>query len=437
MAVPNFSSTQADFAHAYTTIRELHGVVSACPVEERSRWETLAQLFNEADAEQVTEIHLEPDEQCWRLRKRSPFNFTESRLDDACDQLEALVLLQHYLWQDDFKADPVLSTSRRGWFSFKVNNVDRLIQLDVARTSRGDTYLWTILQDTRSPPARLSDLALTRAQQDTLRNLIKQNAGLILLASRDTQSRVQTARAIAQELVAPDKKIVCADLPGHPLLPRISQLSMDMVATPNQRQAWPALCDFNCDAIVACQDLDDEMTRQLARHTNESTLVVQALPVSSAADAINKLLSTGVRSEAIARSLSAIVVQHRLQCLCTYCRGPYSPDDRDTAWLAQYSPIREGNINDWLRHRMRSSFSHADGCDRCNHTGRGGILDLYCILTLDDDVRDALYDTDVRFAMTRLKEDKRIASDLLKLAQEGIITLAEAARIAPVSNMLP
>jgi MSHA biogenesis protein MshE len=273
---------------------------------------------------------------------------------------------------------------------------------------------------------------LSKTQQVQLRQLLKVDAGLILLASGNARNRAQTARAIAQDLVAPDRKIACADIPGHPWLPRVTQLAMDQLAAADQQQLWSAVCELGCDAIVAWQSSSDEMVRQLARQASESTLVVQGLGVNTPADAVARMLSMGVRSEALARSLTAIVLQTPLQSLCPWCRSMQTPDDQGTAWLSTHSPIKSGNINDWLRQRMRSSFSTAEGCDRCQHTGRGKSLDLFTIVTLDDAVTDALYGSDIRLALTRLREKPFMTRDLLRLAQEGIISLAEAARLVPV-----
>ncbi len=91
-------------------------------------------------------------------------------------------------------------------------------------------------------------------------------------------------------------------------------------------------------------------------------------------------------------------------------------------------------VNDWLRHRMRSSFSYGQGCNRCGNTGVGNALEIYDIVSIDNAVKDALYDSDIRYALSLLQSQTTLPGQLLKLAQEGIITLAEANRLAPVNQ---
>ncbi len=433
MARPLYVSAYAQTPDAHTI--DLCTVAHVCPADEQERWLQLHSLLENAEREHATEIHLEPDHDCWRLRLRGPFSFNESRLDQTHIYRDCLNLLCSYLWGNAVHESNQHASARRGWFGFTVSSIPRLLQLDVVPSSRGRTYLITLLHAFKSPPPQLDELALNRNQLKQLRELLSAPAGLIVLASDLSQGRAQTARAMAQTLVAPDKKVVCADCPGHPFLPRTSQLAMDRPVSEQQRQSWMALCRMGADAIVACQSLDDDIAKNLTQYAAEDTLVVQGVGVTNAADAVDRLLSMGVRAEAIARTLSAIVVQRRVQCLCTYCREAQVPDDRDTTWLARYSPIRGNNINDWLRHRMRSSFSGVVGCERCQFTGYETTRDVFDIVTLSNDTIDALYDADIRYALSLLREQDAMAAQVLKLAQEGIITVSEAARIQPVQEL--
>jgi len=412
--------------HASEHPVDLCHVLATCAGDEKSSWELLQKTLEEAHDQHAHEIHIEPDEDCWRLRFRSPFGFLETRLDHIDDYRSSLIQLESYLWDK-----PQSDLPRRGWFGFIVQSTEQLLQLDVVPSARGYTHLITFLQPLKTPPPRLEELPMTRVQKEAIRGFLDQPAGMILIASDIANTRARTARAFAQELVAPDKKIVCIESPSHPLLPRTTQIAMDSPATPGQAQNYRAICQLGCDAIIACQTLDDELVPELAALATEETFVVQSAKVKNATDALAKLLALGIRSESIARTLSAIIVQRQAQCVCQYCRENDVPNDEATAWLAEYSPIKPSNINDWLRHRMRSSFSRGAGCNRCSNTGIGNALEIYDIIPLDDQIKDALYDSDIRYALSLLDEQSTLPGQLLRLAQEGIIPLSEALRLVP------
>ena len=427
MAQPVFNPAYA-FPDADTSqVIDLCHVSHQSSVADRHSWQALQLLLDDANQQHADEVHIEPDQDCWRLRLRSPFEFTETRVQGTDKYKRSMELLQRHLW-DATSVDQ----ARRCWFHFTVCGVPRLVQLDVVPASRGDTYLFRLLHELTAPPARLDQLALSARQRNQLKAVINKNSGLVLLASDVRDARTQTARAIAQELIAPDKKIICAESPCHPLLPRTTQLSMDLPASPAQTRSWIAACQMVPNAIVACQTLEDETARQLVRFATENTLVLQSVEACDAANAVDRLISMGIRSEAIARSLSAIVIQRRARSVCVHCKTARAPDDAGNTWLAYHSPIVEGNIKDWLNHRMSSSFSLGDGCPHCRNSGNGEPLDIFDIVTLSDEMKDALYDGDIRYALHLLKQSTSMENILLKLARNGVISLTEAMRLAPI-----
>jgi len=236
--------------HASEHPVDLCRVLELCDDSERTAWELLQETIEDACKEHAHEIHIEPDEDCWRIRYRSPFNFSEIRVDNVTRYQQTLTLLENQLW-----GTPQAELPRRGWFGFNVQSTEQLLQLDVVPSARGKTHLLTFLQPLKTPPPTLNELAMTRIQQTQIRNFLHQPSGMTLIASDIAHARSRTARAFAQELVAPDKKIVCVDSPSHPLLPRTTQLAMDTPPTYAQIQSWTAMCQLGSDAIVACQTL--------------------------------------------------------------------------------------------------------------------------------------------------------------------------------------
>ena len=403
---------------------DLTSVMNVCPVDERIVWDAISELLHAATNMEAFEVHLEPAADCLRVRYRSVFDFTEIRLASNAALLTAVAMLASRLWSSDEG-----NIAMRGWFVFNVIARPMLFQLDKVPCSTGTNYLITTLDDALMQPARIEDIGLSARQLTTLKGALKCKTGLIIVASHLPQMHRRSSRAIAQSLVSPDVKVVMADTPMHPLIPSTSQLGLDYPASVEQGKNWLALCHMGADAIVATQTLDDEMGLQLINLAAEKSLVVTSIDAVSASSCLARLLGLGVRSETLAHCLKALVLQYRVRCLCTHCRVGVSPDDSGTNWLAKYSPIRHGNVNDWLRHRMRASFSDAPGCSKCNETGYRAWLDVFDIITLTSDVKDALFDADYQYAVTQIQQQHALPEKLLKLAQEGIISLAEAARL--------
>ncbi|MFK8081365.1 MAG: ATPase, T2SS/T4P/T4SS family [Granulosicoccus sp.] len=409
---------------AYQSPIDVTSVLTVCPVSERPVWEALSELLHNAGRMEAFEIHLEPSGESLRVRYRSVFDFAETRLPLNDIALKAVNILASRLWGSDRN-----DVARRGWFKFTVSEKPLLFQLDNVPCSIGSSFLITALEDVSQQPARLEDIGLSREQLSTLKCVLESRTGLLVVASRLPQVHRRTSRAIAQSLISPDVKVVMADTPLHPLIPGTSQLGLDIPATTEQRKNWQALCQMGADAIIAAQTLENDMSVQLINLAAEKALVVISVDEDNASSCLARLMGLGARSETLAHKLNGLILQHRIRCLCTYCRVGSVPDDLETAWLARYSPVLEGNINNWVRHRMRCSFSEAPGCDHCNGTGHRTWLDVFDLVTVTPDVKNALFDADYQSAMIRIDGEKSLAKKLLKLAQEGIISLSEACRV--------
>ncbi len=403
---------------------DLTSMLNVCPVDERNLWDAISELLVEAAYVEAFEIHLEPERDCLRVRYRSVFDFSEIRVEGDAVLLEAVTLLASRLWSDENT-----HVAKRGWFLINVSTTPTLFQLDSAPCSTGATFMMTKLDDVIQQPARIEDIGLSRHQLTKLKSALQHKTGLIVVASELPQVHRRTSRAIAQNLVSPDVKVIMADTPMHPRIPGTTQLGMDFPATIDQINNWQGLCQMSADAIVATQTLDAELGKQLIDLAAEKSLVVSSIDAISASSCLARLLGLGVGSETLAHCLHTVVLQYRVRCLCTYCRVGVSPDDAGTQWLAQYSPIQAGNINDWLRHRMRASFSDASGCAQCDDTGHRTWLDVFDVITVSREVKEALFDADYQFAMTQIQQLQSLPEKLLKLAQEGIISLSEAARL--------
>ena len=121
----------------------------------------------------------------------------------------------------------------------------------------------------------------------------------------------------------------------HPLIPGITQITLPLDATTEHYQAWRQACDTSYDVIIALET-DHEPSR-LTRLASENTLVVQGVCAGSASGALGQLLASGVRPEAIARSLKGIIVQYPVPLICQHCKTAVPVDDELNEWIGAVS----------------------------------------------------------------------------------------------------
>lgn len=417
----NVLSASAAFPYLQPTanVVDLRTRLSACAIDERQAWEALHSQLSQSLRVHSVEIHIDCETDGLRMRTITPDGGTELRLSIADDLLKALQLLEN-----PSSTGKNNSTCGRNWFLIKLEERDHLYQLDHVQSSSGHSYTLRRLYDAQNPLPQLDQLLKFQNQSNHLRKRLKQANGLILLADVDRVRRVRTARALAQCMTSPTVRILLSETECHPLIAGTNQIIISQETHRAQQQAWQQACDMSYDIIFALEITHDPV--RLTRLATENCLVVQGTCASSASKALTQLLASGTRPEAIAQALTSIVVQHEVAMACERCKCPATISHEINEWIGQQSPVRPGEIQNWLTERLSDNFVQAEGCEYCDDTGISGIVLITECFDLTPDILDALNDGDLRYALESLHKEDQFPSQLIRLARKGDITVDHA-----------
>lgn len=402
-----------------TSVVDLRTRLHACAVDERGAWSALQHQLEEMLDLHSHEIHVEVDDQYLILRINTLDGFVETRLLPDDPLRDAIRQLDRQLWPDS--TQPLVY---RAWFLIGLYEHDYLFQVDYVTTSAGSTHTMRRLYDVRNPLPQLEQLITLPDQAMQLRKLVHLPQGLILLADADRISRVRTARALAQCLTGPQRRILLSETTCHPLVPGTTQITLPLDAKEEHHKAWRQACDMSYDVIIALEI--DHAPSTLTRLASEKCFVIQGACASRASQALAQLIASGTRPEAIARVLTHVIVQHQVALACEQCRCPSPLDDKLNQWVTEQAPVRPGAINDWLTQRLSDNFVQAQGCEQCNDTGVEKVILVCECVEMTREIADALYDGDVFYAMECLDRSDGFSTQLLKLARAGTICIEHA-----------
>jgi type II secretory ATPase GspE/PulE/Tfp pilus assembly ATPase PilB-like protein len=149
-------------------------------------------------------------------------------------------------------------------------------------------------------------------------------------------------------------------------------------------------------------------------------LVLSTLHTNDAVRTVSRLRDMGMEPYLIASCLSVVCAQRLVRLVCESCREPYAPEGAELE-VAGLDPRDPG------------PFFRGAGCERCSQTGLRGRKALYEVLHVSGEIsqliaRDAPVDALVAAAERAGMVNFR--ANATRLAREGAITLAEAARVA-------
>jgi type II secretory ATPase GspE/PulE/Tfp pilus assembly ATPase PilB-like protein len=148
-------------------------------------------------------------------------------------------------------------------------------------------------------------------------------------------------------------------------------------------------------------------------------LVFSTLHTNDAISAVPRLLDLGIPEYLVAATLEGVLAQRLVRRVCPDCRLEYEPS-AETASLVAGRPIE------------RMTLLRGAGCTLCRGTGFRGRLGLFELLTITDDLRDAIAARAPRGQLRTLA----IAAGLVPLrtdgwqkVEAGLTTVEEVVRV--------
>ena len=131
-------------------------------------------------------------------------------------------------------------------------------------------------------------------------------------------------------------------------------------------------------------------------------LVLATLHTNDAVSAITRLVDMGIEPFLLASSLSGVLAQRLVRCLCVDCRVAYEPV------VAELSLLK-------ITHAPKYLY-RASGCSACGDTGYKGRIGIYELLMIDNEMRRLVHDRNSE----QLIRQYASSLGMLDLRQDGI-----------------
>lgn len=366
---------------------------------------------------------VEPDGADWRLRYRHDDGLSELRLDRSAALPAALATLSRLLAGEARGEDgdvlPSVRVPLHTAFALRLNDTPWWVELRALPEGPAASYELTLHPRPLAPPT-LDALGLDPDQLLRLRERLRRRAGWLPLGVADAAGGARLVRAVAQEIVAPERRVVVLEPPLHPPLARVTQLDAGAAAE---------LVSLEADAVLLAATAPDAVLSALAARAAEGAFVVQRTAARHPSIVLARLLALGLSPAWIARSVPLVVMRHRLRRVCPACRIAAPSDCRDAHWLdtVHAPPVRD--VSAWLARSIETRRYHRGvGCAHCHESGHDGVLDVFDLVALDRATRAALERDDVETALARVDAAGDLSRRLRALVAGGEITAAEAGR---------
>lgn len=376
----------------------------------------LQSLFVDAVQAGASDIHIEPDADCLRLRQRVDGVLNEQILRER--QIASALVLRLKLMAGLNISEKRLPQDGRFHISVRGKSID--VRLSTMPVQYGESVVMRLL-DQSGAMLDLETLGMPAPMLARFRNVLTSPSGMILVTGPTGSGKTTSLYAALHSLNEPERKIVTVEDPVEYRLPRISQVQVNPKIGLDFSSVLRSALRQDPDIILVGEMRDQETAEIGLRAAMTGHLVLSTLHTNDAVGTADRLLDMGAPGYLLAASLRCIIAQRLVRRVCDSCGERHLPDANDLAWLAA---MRPGVATDALR--------RGRGCQHCNGTGYRGRVGVYEYLEPTLGMLEALrrghHDGFVHEA-SRAPLHRSLTQAALDYALDGVTTLGEAKRI--------
>ena len=407
--------TTADLANE-EDVRRLEDLASEAPVIR-----LVHDLIARAVEMQASDIHVEPREDCVRVR---------FRLDGMLQTVETLPLDVRPAMTSRIKIMAQLNIAERrlpqdGRIKSTVRGREIDLRISTMPTLRGESIVLRIL-DRSSVDLDFAALGLVGPTYDAFAQLLELPNGIILVTGPTGSGKTTTLYTALRRLNRTESKLFTVEDPIEYQLAGVNQIQVQPRIGLNFATALRSILRQDPDIIMVGEIRDVETAQVAIQASLTGHLVLSTVHTNSAAATVTRLIDMGLEDYLLASSLKGVLAQRLVRRLCPSCSVP-----------AELPPSFIARLKDGGRdpHRLalhgKHNFRQKGACQTCRNTGFQGRTCISELLVVSDLIRSRILanDGEAAIASAAISEGMTaLLDDGLAKAFRGETTIDEVLR---------
>jgi type II secretory ATPase GspE/PulE/Tfp pilus assembly ATPase PilB-like protein len=292
------------------------------------------------------------------------------------------------------------------------------LRVSTVPTMYGESVVLRLL-DHGGRPVTLDELGMTRGILDEVERLSARPHGMFLVTGPTGSGKTTTLYAALQRRDASTEKIITVEDPIEYQLPGVTQMPVHRQAGVTFASALRAILRQDPDVVMIGEMRDQETAEIAVQAAMTGHLVFSTLHTNDATGAIPRLLDLGIPDYLVAATLEGVLAQRLVRRVCVQCRESYEPSPESV--LAVAGRCVEG-----------VTLARGAGCPMCRGTGFRGRIGIFELLSITDDVRDAIATRASRADLRAVAGHAGLVplrADGWHRVQSGLTTIEEVLRV--------
>ncbi|MBN1347644.1 MAG: Flp pilus assembly complex ATPase component TadA [Phycisphaerae bacterium] len=364
--------------------------------------------------EGASDIHIEPERKCLRVRHRVDGVLRE--LLTAPLQMHAGVISRVKVLAKMDIAERRLPQEGRVRTIAEGREVD--LRISTMPTILGEKAVIRVL-DRDALKVELDELGFRTEAKEAFKRMLLRPHGLVLVTGPTGSGKTTTLYSALDLLRSVTLNIVTVEDPVEYQLEMINQIHVQDSIGLSFARALRSILRQDPDVIMVGEIRDSDTARVAIQAALTGHLVLSTLHTKDSVGAIARLTDMGIEPYLLASALNGVVAQRLARTICTACRTTYMPDR---------SVLEQAG---WDESGPRV-FYRGGGCKKCHDSGFQGRMGIYEVLEMDDRVYKYIHlradESDMKAYLAQ-RGFRSLRQEGLELVESGRSTLEEVLRV--------
>ena len=306
-----------------------------------------------------------------------------------------------------------------GRCSVRIGSREVDLRVSTVPTAYGERSVLRIL-DKGSGVYSLKELGLSDYDFNRIDDLINRPHGVFFVTGPTGSGKSTTLYSFLQKIDAREKNIITVEDPIEYHLDGISQIQVANRKGMTFITALRHILRQDPDVIMVGEVRDEETARMVIQSSLTGHLVFSTLHTNDASGAITRILDFNVEPYLVASSVVGALAQRLVRRLCPHCKEEISGDSEKIKKLG-------------LAYSGFEKVYEPHGCDKCFKTGYIGRTGIYELMTIDDDVRQCIYQRKSAAMIKKVALESGMTTlrmDGMRKVEQGMTSLEEILRMA-------
>ncbi len=301
-----------------------------------------------------------------------------------------------------------------GRISLRIANRPVDVRVSTMPSGHGERVVMRLL-DKQASNLQLGQLGMSEAMVQQLDKMIHRPHGIILVTGPTGSGKTTTLYAALARLNNHVRNIMTIEDPIEYHIDGIAQSQVNTKVDFGFARGLRAMLRQDPDIVMVGEIRDAETVEIAIQASLTGHLVLSTLHTNSAIGAITRLQDMGTETFLLSSSLTGVLAQRLVRSLCTACREPYEPNQRELETIGIDVDV----------------LYRPNGCKKCGNTGYRGRTGIHELISISEELRQLIHDSAPQHVIEKLafaKTYNLCQSGYIKTAA-GITALEEIIRV--------